>query len=114
MQKRAWTYAALFGSLFFATQSCYANNMKIRVINSGLATFYDPPWPGLTAAHRWLPFGTLLRVTNKTNGRSVVVRISDRGPQAWTGRVLDLSRAAARALGMERAGVVPISYVVQN
>ncbi|MGC1874535.1 MAG: septal ring lytic transglycosylase RlpA family protein [Pseudolabrys sp.] len=53
---------------------------------------------GLTAAHRTLPFGTHVRVTNKSNGRSVVVRINDRGPFV-RGRIIDLSPAAASALG---------------
>jgi rare lipoprotein A len=52
----------------------------------------------LTAAHRRLPFGTRVRVTNLKNGRSVVVRISDRGPFV-RGRIIDVSPAAARALG---------------
>jgi rare lipoprotein A len=53
----------------------------------------------MTAAHRKLPFGTRVRVTNKLNGRSVSVRINDRGPFV-KGRTIDLSRAAARAIGM--------------
>ncbi|MDG4884412.1 septal ring lytic transglycosylase RlpA family protein [Mesorhizobium sp. WSM4884] len=57
----------------------------------------------LTAAHRTLPFGTRLRVTNKNNGRSVVVRINDRGPFV-RGRVLDLSRGAANQLGFIGSG----------
>ncbi len=57
----------------------------------------------MTAAHRTLPFGTKLRVTNERNGRSVVVRINDRGPFA-RGRILDLSKAAAAKLGFIRAG----------
>ena len=61
----------------------------------------------LTAAHRTLPFGSRVRVTNLNNDRSVVVRINDRGPYA-RGRVIDVSRAAAQALGMIRAGVVPV------
>jgi rare lipoprotein A len=57
----------------------------------------------MTAAHRTLPFGTRLKVVNQRNGRSVVVRINDRGPFI-RGRVLDLSKAAARQLGFIRAG----------
>jgi rare lipoprotein A len=57
----------------------------------------------LTAAHRTLPFGTRLKVTNKKNGKSVVVRINDRGPFV-KGRVLDLSKAAANELGFIRSG----------
>jgi len=56
-----------------------------------------------TAAHRTLPFGTLLRVTNERNGRSVVVRVNDRGP-FHARRVVDLSRAAAAELGLVRRG----------
>ena len=57
----------------------------------------------MTAAHRSLPFGTKLRVVNKRNGRSVVVRINDRGPFV-RGRIVDLSKAAAAKLGFIRAG----------
>ncbi len=61
---------------------------------------------GLTAAHRTLPFGTRVRVTNKRNGRSVVVRINDRGPFV-RGRVIDLTPAAAQALGF--SGLASVS-----
>jgi rare lipoprotein A len=61
----------------------------------------------LTAAHRTLPLGTQLRVTNLENGRVVRVRVNDRGPYV-TGRVVDLSREAARALDMVERGVVPV------
>lgn len=61
----------------------------------------------LTCAHRTLPFGTLLKVTNKTNGREVIVRVTDRGPFV-KGRVVDLSMAAAKKLDMVRAGVAPV------
>lgn len=57
----------------------------------------------MTAAHRTLPFGTRLRVTNQDNGRSVVVRINDRGPFI-RGRILDLSKGAAQRLGFVGAG----------
>ena len=65
----------------------------------------------LTAAHRSLPFGTLVRVTNLANGRRVVVVIDDRGP-FLRGRVIDLSVAAARRLGMVRGGVAPVRIKV--
>ena len=65
----------------------------------------------LTAAHRTMPFGTRLRVTNVGNGRSVVVRVNDRGPWA-NDRVLDVSRAAAKALGMIGDGVTKVEIVV--
>lgn len=64
----------------------------------------------LTAAHRTLPLGSRLRVT--LGDRSVVVRVNDRGPAAWTGRSLDLSRGAARALGFERAGEARVHVAV--
>jgi rare lipoprotein A len=61
----------------------------------------------LTAAHRTLPFGTKVRVTNHHNGRTVVVRIVDRGPYG-RGRIIDLSRAAARELDMISAGTAMV------
>jgi rare lipoprotein A len=65
----------------------------------------------LTAAHRHLPFGTIIRVTNQLNGRSVEVRINDRGP--WRGgRILDVTSAAADILRMKKAGVVPVEIEV--
>jgi len=65
---------------------------------------------GLTAAHRSLPFGTLVRVTNQSTGRSVVVRINDRGPFV-RGRVIDLTPAAARALGFSSLAHVTLDVV---
>ena len=64
---------------------------------------------GMTAAHRSLPFGTLVRVTNHRSGRSVVVRINDRGPFV-RGRVIDVTPAAARALGF--SGLAPVTLAV--
>ena len=61
----------------------------------------------MTAAHRNLPFGTKVKVTNQRNGKSVTVRINDRGPFI-RGRVIDLSRAAAHELGFISAGHTPI------
>jgi rare lipoprotein A len=57
----------------------------------------------MTAAHRSLPFGTKVRVTNSRNGKSVIVRINDRGPFI-RGRIIDLSKAAAQRIGMVRSG----------
>ncbi|WP_110968087.1 septal ring lytic transglycosylase RlpA family protein [Pseudomonas huaxiensis] len=62
---------------------------------------------GLTAAHRSLPFGTRVRVTNLKNERSVVVRINDRGPHT-RGRLIDLSKAAAQKLDMIRSGTARV------
>jgi rare lipoprotein A len=64
---------------------------------------------GLTAAHRTLPFGTRVRVTNHRTGRSVVVRINDRGPFV-SGRIIDVTPAAAQALGF--SGLAPVTVEV--
>lgn len=66
---------------------------------------------GMTAAHRTLPFGTRVRVTNHSNGRSVVVTINDRGPFVG-GRIIDLSRGAAQAISMTGAGVANVSLEI--
>jgi rare lipoprotein A len=94
-------------------------------VQRGMATFYGHEQHGgptasgerfdmrkLTAAHRTLPFGTRVRVTNTRNGRSVEVRINDRGPYGGRGRIIDLSEAAARRLDMIAAGVVPVTVEV--
>jgi len=70
-----------------------------------MASFYSAR--GMTAAHRTLPFGTQVRVTNLSNGSSVVVRINDRGPFI-RGRTIDVSTSAARALRMTGAGVARV------
>jgi rare lipoprotein A (peptidoglycan hydrolase) len=65
----------------------------------------------LTAAHRHLPFGTIVRVTNQLNGRSVELRINDRGP--WRhGRIIDVTSAAADILEMKRRGTVPVTVEI--
>jgi rare lipoprotein A len=64
---------------------------------------------GLTAAHRTLPFGTLVRITNSRSGRSVVVRINDRGPFV-RGRIIDVTPAAAHELGF--SGLAPVTVDV--
>lgn len=65
----------------------------------------------LTAAHKTLPFGTLVKVTNRRNNKSVVVRINDRGPFV-RGRVIDLTPAGARAIGF--SGLAPVSLAVMG
>ena len=65
----------------------------------------------LTVAHRTLPFGTVLRVTNERNGRTITVRVNDRGPHI-RGRIVDLSGAAARELGVIRSGTAPVRIEV--
>ncbi len=65
----------------------------------------------MTAAHRTLPCGTRIKVTHKNTGRSVIVRVNDRGPFK-RGRVVDLSRGAAKHIGMIHSGVAPVSVQV--
>ncbi len=84
--------------------SYYADSLAGRSTASGEP--YDPRL--LTAASRTLPFGTLVRVVREDTGASVIVRVNDRGPFGSRARILDLSRAAAEAIGMIRAGVVSV------
>jgi len=88
--------------------SYYADKFAGRRTASGAP--YEPR--GMTAAHRTLPFGTVLRVTRSDGGRSVYVRVTDRGPFGPKGRIVDLSRAAAEELGMLRAGVVKVKLEI--
>ena len=94
---------------------------EAKSIQSGGASWYGPGFHGkktasgerfnthaLTAAHRSLAFGSRVRVTNARTGRSVVVRINDRGPFAG-GRVIDLSKAAAQAVGISGVGRVKLT-----
>jgi rare lipoprotein A len=96
-----------------------------RRILEGRASYYSDALAGnrtangerynpraMTAAHRTLKFGTQVRVTRRDTQRSVVVRINDRGPFGDRRRIIDLSRAAAQALGMIRAGVVDVEVEV--
>ena len=93
-------------------------------IGGGMASYYGNELAGnrtasgerfdpgqLTAAHRSLPFGSMVRVTNTSNGDSVVVRINDRGPFAH-GRVIDVSHAAAREIGMHRSGTARVKLAL--
>jgi len=94
-----------------------------RVASHGVASFYSEGTRtasgekfnknDLTAAHRTLPFGTRLRVTDEDTGRSVTVRVNDRGPFV-RGRVVDVSRSAAVALGMIDKGVANVRLDVVN
>jgi rare lipoprotein A len=83
----------------------YAQAQTARHSFSGLCAYYPGRGGGLTAAHKTLPFGTRVRVTDAKTGRSVIVVINDRGPFN-KGRVLDLSTTAAKALGMMERGIV--------
>ena len=91
------------------------------MMETGLASWYGPKFHGrrtangevfnqekFTAAHRTLPWGSRVKVTNLDNGKSVDVRINDRGPFGKGGRIIDVSRAAARALGMVARGIITV------
>lgn len=95
-----------------------ANAFEFSSSQSGIASIYsggktangERAHPGgMTAAHKTLPFGTMVRVTHAKSGRSVVVRINDRGPFI-RGRVIDVTPAAARELGF--SGLAPVSLSV--
>lgn len=92
-----------------------------KVVQNGRASWYGPGFHGrktasgerfnssdMTAAHRSLPFGTRLRVVNESNGRSVVVRVNDRGPFAHR-RIIDLAKGPAQALGLTSVGTGYVS-----
>lgn len=95
-------------------------NFEVHPLGTGHASYYGNRFAGrptasgerfdpneLTAAHRTLPFGSLVRVTNVDNGKSIVVRINDRGPSILR-RIIDLSYAAAKAIGMIPAGLATV------
>lgn len=100
------------------------SNWDVTTVFTGSASWYGPGFHGrrtasgerfnqnaMTAAHRTLPFGTRIRVTNLRNNRQVIVRVNDRGPYSH-GRVLDLSAGAAHAIGLRSAGVGPVRIEV--
>ncbi|SEF48008.1 rare lipoprotein A [Halopseudomonas aestusnigri] len=87
--------------------SYYADKFEQRKTANGERYRHD----ALTAAHRTLPFGTRVQVTNLDNGRSVVVRINDRGPFV-RGRVIDLSKSAFTRIGQVSSGLLPVKVVV--
>lgn len=119
LNKSAFIIILLFG--FLAT-SCgtIRNTETTRSLDTGMASWYGPNFHGkltangetynmddLTAAHRSLPFNTVVKVTNLDNGRTVTVRVNDRGPYVGN-RIIDLSREAARRIEMEDAGVANV------
>jgi rare lipoprotein A len=116
-----WTAAGLALACCFVSNGVLAQSAQQF---SGVAAFYSADYSGrtaggerydptkYTAAHRSLPFGTRLRVTDPRSQRSVVVVVNDRGPFT-KGRVLDLSLAAAKALHMTDRGLMKVTAVVQ-
>jgi len=101
-----------------------APTLRLASVSQGTASWYGPGFYGnrtasgevfrpgtLTAAHRSLPFGTRVRVTNLWNGRTTVVRINDRGP-FHGGRIIDLAHGAAQELGVTASGVADVKLEV--
>ena len=97
---------------------------EAEYFQNGVASFYGEKWNGrrtangeifntyeLTAAHKTLPFGTKVRVTNEANGKSVVVRINDRGPFV-KGRIIDLSTAAFSTIGDVESGITKVKLEI--
>lgn len=116
---------AVIGVVFYASTSLANSHNQQENILSGIASYYGGRHNGrltasgdifdsskMTAAHRSLPFGTKIKVTNLENGNSIVVEITDRGPAKWTGRIIDVSTAAARKLGMIKSGVAQVTLQI--
>jgi rare lipoprotein A len=111
-------------SVRLASTVLMASSQQVSRVIEGTASWYGPGFYGnrtangevyrpgtLTAAHRTLPFGTMVRVTNLNNGRSTVVRINDRGPFAGN-RVIDLGQGAAQEVGLVSSGLAPVRLEV--
>ena len=113
------THVLIIGAVVGVTSEVFAADRSDS--SSGIASVYDQSSgastasgeplreDAMTAAHRTLPFGTMIRVTNRRNGHVALVRVNDRGPFV-RGRVIDLSPAAGRALGL--SGLVEVSLEV--
>ena len=112
-------YGCLAFSLLLAAFAAHAQSEIIKL--DALISWYGADFHGrptssgeifdmnaMTAAHKTLPFGTMLEVVNLDNGKKAVVRVNDRGPFAKN-RLIDLSRAAARALGFEQDGEAKVA-----
>ena len=111
----------------FGISQNLAGGPSLKEVERGQASFYGPSFHGrrtasgerydqhgLTAAHKTLPFGTLVRVRSLVTGKEVDVRVTDRGPFT-RGRIIDVSRAAAEALGMTGLGVKQVSlHIVES
>ena len=113
-----WRGTLFYGDLILSLFVLCSFSLQARA-ESGIASVYSGEKTangeyarasGMTAAHKSLPFGTLVKVTNKNNGQTVVVRINDRGPFV-RGRVIDLMPAAAKAIGFSGLAPVMLSVV---
>jgi rare lipoprotein A len=122
--KCSYSTSAVSALLFLTTLLTACGGSKNAFTQSGQGSYYAdkfngrptasgaPYRPGqMTAAHNTLPFGTRIKVTNVKNGRSVKVTVNDRGPHV-KGRIVDVSRKAARKLDLVDAGVVPVQLKV--
>ena len=107
--------------LAIMASACHRKSFEGSGSETGMASFYAESYNGkktangeiynsseLTAAHKKLPFGTKVKVTNLSNGKTVKVRVNDRGPFV-TGRIIDLTRKAAKKLDMINDGVVKVN-----
>lgn len=122
-------HRALLGMGLLLLASCSSpstgsSTVAWRNYEKGKASWYGGRWHGratasgerfnqwaMTAAHKKLPFGTWVRVTNLSNGRMCIVRVNDRGPFV-RGRVIDLSAAAAQQIGLTSSGIAPVRLEV--
>lgn len=108
------------GKPYKVKDETYYPEYKPEYVEEGIASWYGPDFHGkstangerynqyaMTAAHKTLPMPSMVRVTNKANGKSIIVRVNDRGPFA-SGRIIDLSRAAAEELNMVGSGTAPV------
>ena len=108
---------------FVVSALAFCSSAEAKPLQHGIASCYGPGLHGrrtangekfnnhaLTAAHKTLPFGSRVRVTNERTGKSVVVRINDRGPFV-RGRIIDLARGSARAIGMSGTTYVSLQVV---
>ena len=121
MLKRLWIIALIsLLPVIIPSCCCTLRGSRLEPVQIGYASYYGPNFQGkmtangeifnmykLTAAHRYYPFGTIVKVTNLSNKKSVVVRINDRGPFKG-GRIIDLSYAAAKKIGMVKTGVTKV------
>ena len=120
LQSKTAVRAIVLVVLTFTTLGLGAQTFK------GKASFYGPGFHGkkcangqvfdmnkLTCAHKTLPFGTMLKVTNLKNGKSTIVEVTDRGPYV-KGRIIDLSKAAAEEIDMVNAGVANVEIEVMK
>lgn len=112
---KSWIKAGLAAAAFLSLPNLATT--KAQANQTGMASYYGPKFHGkrtasgerfnqnaMTAAHRTAPFGSQLRVTNVASGKSVIVRVNDRGPFI-RGRIVDVSTVAARQLGLVQRGV---------